>query len=126
MERTPGMYLTEVIMPVSLPSNANLGHLKKQAKHLLKAGRNHQSEAQRRFITYHPDYASGIPDCTKLRLQEAQLVIAREYGVSSWAKIVEMTGPDRSAPLVDASGILLITNGNHTINRLETAQVPGV
>ncbi len=125
MERTPGTNLTRVTMPKSLPSNANLGHLKKQAKQLLQACRNNQTEAKRRFIANHP-YASGIKDATAVRLQEAQTVIAREYGIGSWPKLVEAVRGDALASDPDASGILLITNGAHAIKRLEAAGVPGL
>lgn len=79
-----------------LPENPNLEHLKKQAKALLKAVRAGDDGALGRVGPYFGDPAS-------IGLQYAQLVIAREYGFSSWTKLkseVERPGP-RAAPAGD-------------------------
>ena len=114
-------------MPISLPPDASPEHLRKQAKQLLKSCRRHQPEAARRFTASHPSYQSGRTDPTAVRLQEAQLVIAREYGFGSWATLLQAiaTGTDATGE-DDASGILLMTNGTHTVRRMEEAGIPGV
>jgi ankyrin repeat protein len=65
-------------MSKSLPARANLDQLKKQAKELLKSLKSGDPEAQNRFRE-----DSGVS------LHNAQRVIAREYGFSSWAKLKE-------------------------------------
>ena len=78
-------------MPVKrLPANPNLDHLKYQAKDLLRdhAARNH--EAAQRIREFHPQFATAtdaeIFDA-RLRLSDAQLAIAREYGFPSWPRM---------------------------------------
>lgn len=60
-----------------LPANPNLENLKKQAKSLLKAVRAKDDAALGRVGPYFGDPSA-------IGLQYAQLVIAREYGFSSW------------------------------------------
>lgn len=74
-----------------LPPEPSLEHLKKQAKHLFQDYEAGKSEAISRFIEYLPrlsrvteEEARGV-HCT---LQDAQLVVAREYGFASWPKLV--------------------------------------
>src|SRR5262245_30247886 len=79
-------------MPKSLPSRPNLEQLRNQAKDLLKALKSGDALALQRFREHHPQ-SSGIP-ATKTRndsfsLNEAQLVIAREYGFDGWPKLKE-------------------------------------
>ena len=59
----------------------NLTHLRKQAKALQRAWQNGDSDAQERV-------AGLFPDITRLGLQNAQFVIAREYGFRSWTALV--------------------------------------
>src|SRR2546426_6664224 len=75
-------------MKRELPSQPNLEQLRIQAKELLKAHRSHHPEAIQRIQENHPRFADAtdIRD-TKLRLSDAQLVIAREYGFASWPKL---------------------------------------
>lgn len=72
----------------SLPPRPNLDQLKRQAQELLRAYRGGDASAIARVTAHYP----GAPDA--LSLTEAQLVIAREYGFRSWAKLkqrVEMS-----------------------------------
>jgi hypothetical protein len=77
-------------MKRELPSRPNLEQLKIQARELLNAQKSHDPEAIRRIQEAHPRLttatASQIRDA-QLRLSEAQLVIAREYGFESWPKL---------------------------------------
>ena len=79
-------------MPKSLPSWPNLEQLKKQAKDLLKSHKGGALQAVERIRVSHPHWASAsdseIRDA-RLALSDAQLVIAREYEFSSWAKLKE-------------------------------------
>ena len=76
-------------MPI-LPARPSLEHLKKQAKRLHKAARSRDTDALALVGPYFGD-PRGIS------LQQAQLVIARDYGFSSWTKLkhhveTELTG----------------------------------
>lgn len=84
-----------------LPSRPHLGHLKNQAKALLKACREHDPAALERIRANLPaanslDHAAII--AMDLRLHDAQSCIAREYGFPSWAQLKEYVeahaGPD--------------------------------
>ena len=63
-----------------LPERPNLDQLRRQAKELLKAGRDGKAEALARIAAYHP---AGMP----VSLAAAQLVVAREHGFPSWPQL---------------------------------------
>src|SRR6478752_6927719 len=88
--RTTGI-TKEVRMPRrSLPSNPSLDHLKYQAKDLLSALNKGNAEALARAREFHPKFSRGSDDeihALKFSLTDAQLVISREYGFSSWSKL---------------------------------------
>jgi Ankyrin repeats (3 copies) len=78
-------------MPVRrLPSNPNLDHLKYQAKDLLNEHAARTPGVAQRIREFHPGFDRAtdaeIFDA-HLRLSEAQLTIAREYGFPSWARL---------------------------------------
>jgi ankyrin repeat protein len=77
-------------MSKQLPPNPNLEYDKKQAKALLKAYRAQKPEAVERVKSFHPrlqhSYEQAIP-AKDFTLSDAQLVIAREYGCSSWVQL---------------------------------------
>jgi hypothetical protein len=75
----------EVFMTQQLPERANLEQLKKQAKSLLQAARNQEPAALKRFRTVLA--SAGQPASGSLALQNAQFVIAREYGFKSWNEL---------------------------------------
>ena len=66
----------------SLRPNANLENLRKQAKQLLRNARDGQPKALARF-------RQCFDSETTLGLKRAQLVLAREYGFPSWAKMAD-------------------------------------
>jgi len=78
-------------MPVkSLPPNANLHHLKYQAKDLLKAHAARDPQVAQRIREFHPMFEkSSDPEIfkAKLKVSDAQLAIARERGFASWARL---------------------------------------
>ena len=78
-------------MPVRrLPSSPNLGHLKHQAKDLLKEHGSHTSAVAQTIREFHPRFSrSTDADIfnVHLSLSDAQLTIAREYGFPSWARL---------------------------------------
>lgn len=80
-------------MPVKqLPPDADINHLKHQAKDLLKSVRSADAGALQRVREFHPQFA-GKPDeelrTIRFTLSDAQLTIGREYGFSSWPRLRE-------------------------------------
>ena len=74
----------------TLPPRANLDHLKKQAKTLLRLYRDGDLAAIARFRASLPAAARRTPEeitALRLRLHDAQSCIAREYGFASWADL---------------------------------------
>jgi len=76
-------------MPLSLPSRPHLDQLRKQAKDLLAAWRAGDAEALSSLREHHPEYAHETPPSADLRLADAQLVMARLYGFTSWPRLKE-------------------------------------
>ena len=66
-----------------LPARPSLEQLRKQAKELVKAYRGGDRAAVARFHAHHPRITSG----ELVALADAQLVLAREYGFASWARL---------------------------------------
>jgi ankyrin repeat protein len=77
-------------MTKTLPPNPNLDYDRKQAKALLKAFQAGDAEVIARVRAAHPRLENvphqSIP-LDEFKLSDAQLVIAREYGFSSWPKL---------------------------------------
>lgn len=67
-----------------LPVRPDLGQLKRQAKELLTAIHAHEPTALTELKQFHPEPL--VPEKTKLA--DAQLVLARAYGVPSWPRLV--------------------------------------
>lgn len=76
-------------MSSRLPPHAHLDHLKKQAKDLLRAHRSGEPAAMRRLRAYLTRLSDDEATSSSVSLQEAQYVIAREYGFSNWAGLLE-------------------------------------
>ena len=74
------------------PPNPSLEHLKSQAKQLLKAHEGGSLDARQRIRSFFPKLSDAtdteIQDAA-FGLQDAQLVIAREYGFASWTRLKE-------------------------------------
>jgi HEAT repeats len=86
-----------------LPSNPNLEHLKQQAKDLLKAYQSNEPSASSRV-------QSQFHNVSRFLLADAQLVIAREYGFSSWTKIklyIEALQTNQVKPVLSARKALI-------------------
>ncbi|NKB65674.1 MAG: hypothetical protein GKR89_01315 [Candidatus Latescibacteria bacterium] len=88
-------------MSVQLPPRPNLEQIKKQAKNLRNAYRQADPDALQRIKTHHPRLAQNPIETlasAAFSLQDAQLVLARELGYSSWPKLVEgIARPDLDA-----------------------------
>jgi ankyrin repeat protein len=77
-------------MSTPLPDRPDLDQLKNQAKDLLKGHKAGDPEAFRRIQANHPRLAGSSAhqvQAFRFTLSGAQLVIAREYGFSSWPKL---------------------------------------
>jgi len=78
-------------MPVRrLPPNPNLDHLKYQAKDLLKEHAARDAGAAQRIREFHPRFVHATDAeifAARLKLNDAQLTIARESGFPSWARL---------------------------------------
>src|SRR4051812_32656972 len=89
----------------SLPATPNLEQQKKRARELLDAARSGDATALARFRV-HPRLAAVSDDELRTRtfsLHEAQLVLAREYGFATWAKLkahIDDAGDDGRTPFV--------------------------
>lgn len=68
-----------------LPLRPDLEQLKHQAKDLLTAIRRGDPEAVRELAAHHPKAI----DASKAKLTDAQHVLARSYGASSWVRLVQ-------------------------------------
>lgn len=79
-------------MSKDLPERPNLEQLKKQAKGLLREKKSLSEPALERIQKHHPRFEKlsirQIGEST-FGLQDAQLVIAREYGFDTWTKLAE-------------------------------------
>lgn len=77
-------------MTKTLPPNPNLEYEKKQAKALLKAYQAGNVAVVERVRAFHPRL-QNVPETSiapdQFKLSDAQLVIAREYGFSSWPQL---------------------------------------
>jgi hypothetical protein len=78
-------------MPVRvLPQHPNLEHLKYQAKDLLKGHASRDAATAQRIREFHPRWPKASDAeifAANLRLSDAQLAIAREYGFASWSRL---------------------------------------
>jgi hypothetical protein len=71
---------------MTAPTNLSLDHCKRQAKDLLKHARAGDPDARLRFQRSHPE-GDALLASGRLLLSDSQLVIARELGYGSWAKL---------------------------------------
>jgi len=73
-----------------LPVRPNIQQLKNQAKELLSSLRRRDDSAVSEFESFHPRGKEWleIPDF-EVKLADAQLVLARSYGVASWPRLVK-------------------------------------
>jgi hypothetical protein len=81
----------EAFVPVrELPVDPHVEHLKNQARDLQQRVRGGDQDAAAAVREFHPrlaDAAAGSIELARFRLTAAQLVIARRYGHTSWARL---------------------------------------
>ncbi len=71
----------------TLPPRPSLTNLRKQAKTLARQFRDADPAARERVRAFHP-HPSRFSEPDRFPLADAQLVIAREYGLKSWSHLV--------------------------------------
>ncbi|HEY9429268.1 MAG TPA: hypothetical protein VIR34_19055, partial [Gemmatimonadaceae bacterium] len=76
--------------PRPLPPRPNLEYERKEAKALLRGLRAWDPHALMSARALHPAIDASHPE--RIRLADAQLVIAREYGFRSWPRLVRWFG----------------------------------
>ena len=94
-----------------LPASPNLENLKKRAKALVKSARAEDPEALETVGPYFGDPRA-------IKLQQAQLVLAREFGFSSWAKLkahIERGAPGETGEQLANRFLDLVTVIYHNI-----------
>ena len=110
-------------MPKPFPHQPNLEHFRKQAKQLLRDARAGNRDADLRARHSHPRWMSGADVQRGFSLHDAQLVVAREFGFSSWRRLVDAVergqgsdAPTRPAVITGGAGFI----GSHLAERLLT------
>lgn len=87
--------------PLKTPFRLNLEQQKKRAKELLRGYRAGDETSQLRVTRLHPN-ADGLT-LEAIKLADTQLVIARELGVPSWAKLKQhIAAMDHSLQQIDS------------------------
>jgi hypothetical protein len=86
-----------------LPANPHLDVPKKQARELLRQCKSKSTDALDRVRSRHPKFRTTDDDgiSTRLKLSDAQLVLASEYGFSSWTQLKERIIGDDVAQAID-------------------------
>jgi len=86
-----------------LPAQPHLEVPKQQARELLRQCKARSTEALDRVRRQHPRFLTAGDDAisTQLKLSDAQLVMAREYGFSSWTQLKERITGNTAAQLID-------------------------
>ena len=100
-----------------LPANPHLDIPKKQARELLKQCKLKLADAFDRIRRRHPKYKTADDEtlATLLKLSDAQLIIASEYGFSSWKQMKERIAGNTVTQLIDTS---IRANDIETVTRL--------
>lgn len=85
------------------PAQPHLDVPKKQARELFAQVRSGVTDALDRIRRRHPQFQAEKDDAisARLKLSDAQLVIAREYGFSSWTQLKQRITGNTAAQLID-------------------------
>lgn len=85
-----------------LPAQPHLDVPKQQARDLLKQCKAGSGDAHDRIRRQHPGFRTADGDTlSRLKLSDAQWVIAREYGFSSWTQLKQRITANTLAELID-------------------------
>lgn len=81
----------------SIPLNTTPRFYKKEAKRLLKQYQSGNTLAKELFAYFHPRSS----ELREVNLSDAQLVIARHYGQSSWSRLIEMVESNKAYKMLE-------------------------
>ena len=103
-----------------LPAQPHLDVPKQQARELLRQCKAKSPDALDRIRGQHPRFHKADHDdvSIRLKLSDAQLVIAREYGFSSWTQLKERITGNTVAQLIDKA---IRSNDATAVTQLLTA-----
>ena len=103
-----------------LPAQPHLDVPKQQSRDLLKQCKAKSTDALDRVRRQHPKFYTADNDVvsTGIKLSDAQLVIAREYGFSSWTQLKERITGNTAAQLIDKA---IRSNDAAAVTQLLTA-----
>src|ERR1700733_8001149 len=91
VSRGPRAHERKFFMPTKpLPADPNLDHLKYQAKDLLRDHAAKEISSAQRLREFHPKCRNATDErvfSMPLSLSDAQLAIAREYGLARWTRL---------------------------------------
>ncbi|HLB08421.1 MAG TPA: ankyrin repeat domain-containing protein [Gemmatimonadaceae bacterium] len=89
---------------MAAPIGINVDQYRTQAKELLSDARLSRPEAMTRFKEHHPERSTGTA-FARVKLADAQLVIARENGFASWPRFVEYLHFRNAVAALDAGDL---------------------
>ena len=103
-----------------LPANPHIDVPKKQARELLRQCKAKSVDAIDRIKRRHPKFGTADDDAidARLKLSDAQLVIAGEYGFSSWRQLKERITGDTVVQLIHKA---IRSNDTTAVTQLLTA-----
>jgi hypothetical protein len=103
-----------------LPANPHLDVPKQQARELLRQCKAKSTDALDRVRSRHPKFKTADDDAiiTRLKLSDAQLVLASEYGFSSWTQMKERIIGNKVVQAIDKA---IRSNDIDTVKELLTA-----
>src|ERR1700761_213714 len=86
-----------------LPANPHLDVPKQQARDLLKQCKASIADALERIRRRHPKFrtAGNYAISTRVKLNDAQLVVAREYGFDTWTQLKQRITGNTVVQLID-------------------------
>src|SRR5882757_7282543 len=103
-----------------LPAQPHLDVPKQQARELLRQCKAKSTDALDRIRRQHPRFYTADDDVisSRLKLSDAQLVIAQEYGFASWTQLKQRITANTAAQLIDKA---IRTNDARAVTQLLTA-----
>ena len=103
-----------------LPAQPHLDVPKQQARELLRQCKAKSTDALDRIRRQHPRFYTADDDVisSRLKLSDAQLVIAREYGFASWSQLKQRITDHTAAQLIDKA---IRSNDARSVTQLLTA-----
>jgi hypothetical protein len=102
------------------PAKPHLDVPKQQARDLLRLVKARSTDALDRVRRHHPRFKAAEDDAisTRLKLSDAQLVMAHEYGFASWTELKERVAGNTAALLIEKA---IWSNEATTVTQLLTA-----